>query len=299
MTRATPQPDYYQALGVARSASARQIVAAYRKLARELRPDLYDAPTWPQIAAAYAVLGDERKRAAYDQGLDPNLRRPQHQVRTANTQAEITSRLRLDRAPGPPRGSDVIICVPDGGNHRLRYRRYAPCDSCAATGLARSSSWATCLSCQGGGEVRRQRLIWLGWLNFGFVDGGAVCARCQGRGVVIPAPCPQCKAQGRVQIEDEITVTLTCSRAQRIVKRGNAGIRGGKCGDLWVVACAAGCPYPCPPPLAPHPSPTMAHRFTASVWRMTAKVIAWLRNYAREFGVLSWLRIVRRKHNLR
>jgi DnaJ-class molecular chaperone len=170
------RPDYYTVLGLARSATGAEIKAAYRRLALRHRPDLVVSPEWRAVAAAYRVLGDENRRALYDQGLDPYVRSPQHLARVEEGAAAVTAFLGLDRPPDNPRGTDVAAL----GRHHIRYHRYLPCRDCHASGQAEGSDWATCRRCRGVGEYQRRRLVWLGGMSFGWLVGGAICDHCQG-----------------------------------------------------------------------------------------------------------------------
>ncbi len=238
--------DYYQLLGVDRSATQDEIKRAYRKLARELHPDANpdDAEAeakFKQVAEAYEALGDPERRARYDRfgssggrAGDPFAGGGLGDLFDAffNTGARSEG--------GPQRGADLEVVaqltledVVHGVAKDVTVRTAVPCDTCEATGAAPGSQAVRCDQCGGSGQVRQVRQSILGQM----VTTSA-CARCSGEGVIISKPCTDCSGEGR-RVEEqtysvEVPAGVDDGSTLRLSGRGAVGRRGGGTGDLYV-----------------------------------------------------------------
>ncbi len=240
--------DYYQLLGVDRSASQDEIKRAYRKLARELHPDANpDDPEaearFKQVAEAYEALGDPEKRARYDRfgssgtrggGGDPFAGGGLGDLFDAffNTGARPEA--------GPQRGADLEVVaqltledVVRGVAKDVTVRTAVSCDTCEATGAAPGSNVVRCEQCGGSGQVRQVRQSILGQMVT-----TTACARCAGEGVTIATPCQDCSGEGR-RVEEqtysvEVPPGVDHGSTLRLTGRGAVGRRGGGAGDLYV-----------------------------------------------------------------
>jgi molecular chaperone DnaJ len=266
----TAQRDFYEVLGVPRDADAKAIRDAFRELTLKYHPDRNKAPEaaerYKEIAAAYAVLSDPKKRAEYDArgfagvsgyspedlygGIDFGDLFRDFGFGLGGT--DFFERF-FGRRRGPPRGEDIEVelAVPlerihRGGEEAVRYARLAECDACRGSGAAKGSGPKRCASCEGTGRKvlsRRERrgdsAVRLQTI--------AACADCGGRGEIIEKPCPRCGASGRVERLEELEVRIPQGAeegmALRVPGRGlPAAERGGKPGDLYVVVRSAADP---------------------------------------------------------
>ena len=245
--------DYYEVLGVDRSASREQIKAAYRKLAVKFHPDRNPGDkqaeeTFKEAAEAYAVLSDSDKRTQYDRfghsgvgeqpfaGFDASI---------FGDFADILGNLfgfegffgGGRRRTGPERGSDLRTTVAvsfaemaKGVERNLSIPREENCDACSGSGLAPGAKAETCRSCGGRGQVR---------VSQGFFTMVRTCPQCGGSGQTVSNPCPSCSGAGRVEKKRKLTVAVPAGIEDgtrlRVVGEGEAGVRGGPPGDLYVV----------------------------------------------------------------
>ncbi len=246
--------DFYELLGVARTASADDIKRAYRKLARELHPDKNSGnkeaeERFKQVSRAYEVLSDTEARARYDRfgeaGMNGGGGDP---FGGGGGFGDIIDAFFGGGSPfggrsgpaGPPRGQDLEV-VADvsfvdavfGSEQQVRVRTAVACDDCQGSGAANGTSASTCAECRGTGQVRRVRQSVLGQM----VTTSA-CQRCGGGGQVIDQPCTSCRGDGRVVKETSITVEVPAGidtgQTLRLTGRGAVGPRGGAAGDLYV-----------------------------------------------------------------
>lgn len=245
--------DYYEVLGVGRSASKDEIKAAYRKLAVKFHPDRNpgdkDAEErFKEAAEAYAVLSDDDKRAHYDRfghagvgeqpftGFDSSI---------FGDFSDILGNLfgfgdffgARRRSTGPERGSDLRTGVTvsfdemvEGVERTITVPREENCDTCGGSGLAEGARRESCHTCNGRGQVR---------ISQGFFTMLRSCPQCGGAGTVVTKPCVACSGQGRVERRRKVTVQVPAGVEDgtrlRVAGQGEAGLRGGPPGDLYVV----------------------------------------------------------------
>ncbi len=253
--------DYYELLGVSRTATAEEIKKAYRKKARELHPDANpgDAPAeerFKQVAQAYEVLSDADARARYDRfgeagvgsaASGPNI----GDMFTGGGFGDLFDAFfgggggpfgggARGGPAGPPRGQDLEV-VADitfsqavfGATVPVEVRTALRCEECGGSGTGSGTQPVTCSECNGRGQVQRVRQSLLGQM----VTSSA-CPRCGGLGQVIVTPCPSCKGDGRVITEKtyqvDVPAGVDTGSTLRLTGRGAVGPRGGGAGDLYV-----------------------------------------------------------------
>jgi molecular chaperone DnaJ len=243
--------DYYATLGVARDANADEIRRAYRKLARELHPDVNPDPVtqerFKEVTAAYEVLSDPEKRQMYDLGADP--RSPGGSPFGPGTAGfgfgDIMDAFfggQQSRGPKPRvrRGQDALIKVtidlPEaafGVVKEIQVDTALVCPTCTGTGAAAGHQPTECSMCRGRGEIQSVQRSFLGQ-----VMTSRPCPQCQGYGTVITHPCPECNADGRVRTRRTLKVKIPAgiddgTRIQ-LSGEGEVGPGGGPAGDLYV-----------------------------------------------------------------
>ena len=258
-----PTKDYYDILGVARDASGEDIKRAYRGLARKHHPDVSDDKSdaehrFKEINEAYEVLSDPNKRAQYDRfGTVGNGASPGpgdfgfgagsfgdiFDMFFGNVRTTVQT-----RRSGPQRGSDLRydleITLEEafaGTTKEIQFNHLAQCDACKGTCAQPGTLIVPCERCNGTGIQRSVRQTPLGQ-----IVTQATCTRCGGDGHAIESPCEACTGRGRREIERRLTVKVPAgvddgSRI-RIAGNGEAGIRGGPPGDLYVYLSIAAHP---------------------------------------------------------
>lgn len=254
------EKDYYEVLGVAPTASQKEITKAYRKLAREHHPDANpDNPRseerFKEVSAAYDVLGDEATRAEYDEvrrmgpmggfgggpgGFTFNPGDAQFGEGLGDLLGQMFGRGR--RGPGaatgvvPRRGADIeadltldFADAAHGITTTLHLTADAQCSTCGGNGAKPGTSPQVCSQCGGRGVVND---------NQGLFSLASPCPRCQGSGVIIEQKCPTCRGTGVERRPREVKVRIPAgvSDGQRIrlKGRGGPGRNGGPPGDLFV-----------------------------------------------------------------
>jgi molecular chaperone DnaJ len=249
-----PTKDYYDILGVAKDASGDEIKRAYRSLARKHHPDVSHDKSeaehrFKEINEAYEVLSDPNKRAQYDRfgGVGNGAGGGSDFGFGAGSFGDIFDMFfgnvrtaAHPRTNGPQRGSDLRydleIALEEafaGTTKEISFNHLAQCDVCKGS-CAQPGTLATpCDRCGGSGIVRAVRQTPLGQ-----IVTQATCTRCGGEGHVIEHPCEACAGRGRREIERRLSVKVPAgvddgSRI-RIGGNGEAGIRGGAAGDLYV-----------------------------------------------------------------
>ncbi len=258
--------DYYEILGVPRTAGQEEIKRAFRRLAKQYHPDVYKGDKkeaerkFRKIAEAYEVLSDPVKRAQYDRfgHVGPE--------QTVDFGAEGFQRTReaFEEFFGPSafeeifnlffgegrrarpvsrarRGEDleyrVRITLEDaayGTTLRATIPRYEPCRACGGTGLAPGTGLRSCPTCRGSGRIEYRQFS-----VFGTFVNVRTCPECEGVGEIPEAPCPVCRGSGRVRERSEMALEIPAGVEDGALLvlpgRGNAGLAGGPAGDLHVL----------------------------------------------------------------
>ena len=254
--------DYYEVLGVPKTASDDEIKKAYRKLAKKYHPDMNPGDKeaeakFKEVGEAYEILSDREKRARYDQfgfaGVDPSYGAGAGAGGYASGFDDIDlgdlfgsffggfgGSTRTRNPNGPIRGRDINM------NMTLAFEEAAlgckkdvviphleTCESCHGSGAAAGSSPETCPTCGGSGTIRTTERTMLGTMQV-----QKTCPRCGGKGKIIGSPCTSCGGQGRVRRQKKLTVTVPAgiNDGQTFTLRGqgDAGSNGGPAGDVIV-----------------------------------------------------------------
>lgn len=260
-----PTKDYYELLGVARGASSDDIKRAYRNLALTHHPDVAEDKTraehhFKEVNEAYQVLSDPQKRAQYDRygtvGSNGSADFGFGGFAQQGGFGDIFDMFFNDarshaqaRRTGPQRGSDLRydlgITLEDafvGSTKEILFSHLAQCETCKGAGARPGSLVTLCQRCQGSGTMRTVRQTPLGQ----FVTQ-TTCTQCAGEGQVTADPCEVCNGRGRRETERRLSVKVPAgvddgSRI-RIAGSGEAGIRGGPAGDLYVYLNIAAHPH--------------------------------------------------------
>ncbi|MCU1352850.1 MAG: molecular chaperone DnaJ [Acidimicrobiales bacterium] len=260
------EKDYYRVLGVADSATQKDVTRAYRKLARENHPDANagDAGAeerFKEISAAYDVVGDPAKRKEYDEvrrlgpggfggpgggfGGPGGFTFDASDLGGTGGIGDILGNLfgrggggagRGSRGPGPPRGSDLeaelhldFVDAAQGITTTLHLTSDATCGTCHGSGAEPGTTPTTCVTCGGRGVLDD---------NQGFFSLSRPCPTCGGRGVTIETPCHTCHGSGVERRPREVKVRIpagvTDGQRIRLKGRGDPGRNGGPPGDLYV-----------------------------------------------------------------
>ena len=246
--------DYYEVLGVAKTATEVEIKSAYRKLAMKFHPDKNPGDhtaedKFKEAAEAYAILAEPEKRAMYDRfghagvtstpgGFDPSVFTGFEDI--LGNLGDIFGFGDLfgggRRRNGPQRGGhlryDLEISFEEsarGVETTIQIPRQESCDTCHGTGAAPGSNPTTCPQCRGQGQIRTQQ---------GFFTVARTCPQCRGAGRIITKPCTTCHGAGRVTRERKIKVKIppgiATGQQLRVQGEGEGGSAGGPPGDLFV-----------------------------------------------------------------
>ena len=258
MSGSVSKRDYYEILGVEKSATDQQIKSAYRKLALKFHPDRNPGDkkaeeSFKEAAEAYAVLADAQKRALYDRfghagvgagagagGFDPTIFADFSDIFSGLGDmfgfGDIFGGGRRRRG-GPQRGSDLRYDLEitfeesyDGTETSILIPREESCETCSGSGAAPGTSAETCSQCRGAGQLRYQQ---------GFLTVARPCPNCRGTGRTIAKPCTTCRGAGRIAHERKLGVKIPAGIATgqqlRLSGEGEHGSAGGPPGDLYVV----------------------------------------------------------------
>jgi molecular chaperone DnaJ len=247
--------DYYEVLGIGRSASEQEIKSAYRKLALKHHPDRNPGDKaaeekFKEAAEAYSILADSEKRSLYDRfghagvasagsgGYDPTIFADFGDI--LGGLGDLFGMGDLfggRRRGGPQRGADLRYDLEisfeesaRGTETTIQIPRLEQCKTCQGSGAAPGSGPTTCPQCQGRGQLRYQQ---------GFFTIARTCAQCQGTGRIISKPCATCRGESRVAEERKLTVKIpggiATGQRLRMYGEGEHGTAGGPPGDLYVV----------------------------------------------------------------
>ncbi len=243
--------DFYETLGVSRSADEKELKSAFRKLAMQYHPDRNPGDDeaerkFKEINEAYDALKDPQTRAAYDQfghaafegggpggpgGFGPDF---------SSSMSDIFDDLFGDfmgrRSSGRERGSDLRynleISLDDayqGKTAQIRVPTSVGCETCGGSGAEPGTTPQSCTTCNGMGKVRASQ---------GFFTIERTCPACQGRGQTITSPCHDCHGHGRVSKDRTLSVNIPQGVEDgtriRLSGEGEAGMRGGPAGDLYI-----------------------------------------------------------------
>ena len=254
--------DYYEVLGLQRSAGEEEIRRAFRRLARQYHPDVNKEPDaerrFKEINEAYEVLGDAEKRRTYDRFGHDGLQAQGFGAGTGmggfggfgfedifETFFGTGTRTRGRRAT---RGTDLRYNLSlsfeeavFGAERVLEIPRWQACPRCGGSGGEPGTQPIRCPNCNGSGEIRRvQQSIFGQFVNVN------ICERCRGEGEIIATPCRECQGQGRVQTIRRLSVSIPPGvddgQQMRVAGEGEVGSAGGPPGDLYVFISVASHP---------------------------------------------------------
>lgn len=258
--------DYYEVLGVNKSASKDELKKAYRKIALKYHPDRNPddkaaEEKFKEAAEAYEVLSNDDKKARYDQyghaGVDGQAG---FQGGGFNNMDDIFSQFsdifgggfgdifgnrgggqqRGGRQAGGQRGSNLRIKVSltleeinEGVTKKIKVKKYVGCKTCGGSGAKDKNAVKTCHTCNGSGYVRRVQNTFLGQMQT-----TAACPTCNGSGKMITNKCGSCKGDGRVYGEETIQLEIPAGVSEgmqlSMSSKGNRGVNGGPAGDLLI-----------------------------------------------------------------
>ena len=254
--------DYYEVLGVSKSASEAEIKKAYRKLAKENHPDLHPGDKaaearFKEVNEAYEVLSDADKKARYDQyghaGVDPNFGAGGFGGGfdggfDFGDLGDIFGSFfgggfgggRRTNPNAPQRGESIRMSIAIsfeeaafGCEKEVTVERYETCDTCHGNGCAPGTSPEVCPDCHGTGTVQQRRQT-----PMGVFATSSPCPKCGGKGRIIHQPCKDCRGTGAVRkkktIQASIPAGIDNGQTISIRGQGNAGKNGGPAGDLLI-----------------------------------------------------------------
>jgi molecular chaperone DnaJ len=229
--------DFYETLGVSRSADDKELKSAFRKLAMQFHPDRNPGDEacehkFKEINEAYECLKDPQKRAAYDRFGHAAF----ENGGMNGAHGEMMGGGRRRSSGGRERGADLRYNMEisleeafTGKTAQIHVPASVSCDECAGTGAKPGTQPVTCTMCGGHGKVRASQ---------GFFSIERTCPQCHGRGQTIKDPCGKCAGQGRITEERALSVNIPAGIEDgtriRLAGEGEAGLRGGPSGDLYI-----------------------------------------------------------------
>ncbi len=251
--------DFYDILGVSKTASADEIKSAYRKLALKYHPDRNPdnkeaEEKFKEAAEAYEVLSNQQKRAQYDQfghagaqgmggmgghggmNMDDIFENFGDIFGSMFGGGGGSQRQKKATGPQPKAGhdlaQDVTVTLKEaflGTKKEVGYYHFVQCEQCHGGGTKSGSKPTSCPSCKGSGQMQYRQ---------GFFMYSQTCSSCNGEGFVINDPCPGCNGKCRIQKYDKLNVTIPTGvydgAELRLTGKGDAGIYGGRSGDLYI-----------------------------------------------------------------
>ncbi|MDZ4742460.1 MAG: molecular chaperone DnaJ [Verrucomicrobiota bacterium] len=259
---AAQKRDYYEVLGISKTASADELKKAYRKLAVKYHPDKNQGDNeaenkFKELGEAYEVLNDEQKRAAYDRyghaafsqgggGFGGGFHDASDIFSQVFGSGDIGSIFEEFLGGGSRRGGgrsssqrgddlryDLEITFEEaafGVEKEISIRRSEACDSCEGSGAEKGSGMKTCSTCRGLGQVT---------VSKGFFSISQTCPSCRGAGKTIEKPCPKCSGSGHMEKTSKTKVKIPAGIENgmrlRVTGMGDSGVRGGSPGDLYIV----------------------------------------------------------------
>ena len=262
--------DYYEVLGIAKTASDDEIKSAYRKLAKKYHPDLNPdnkgaEDKFKEVGEAYEVLSDKEKKSRYDQfghaGVDPNFGAGGGGygggfggggVDLGDLFGDLFGggggfggfgggQRRSANPNAPRRGTDIRVSLVltfmeavHGCTKTVSVNKQDTCPECGGTGAAKGTSPETCSSCRGSGFVTVQQRT-----PFGVMQSSQPCSHCGGKGKIIKTPCNKCHGSGKTtaakRVEVKVPAGIDDDQSMRLSGLGDTGSNGGPAGDLIVI----------------------------------------------------------------
>jgi molecular chaperone DnaJ len=254
------QRDYYEVLGVERTADEGEIKRAFRRLAQQWHPDVNTESgadeRFKEVNEAYQVLSDPQRRQAYDmfgragvgagtegfgnysgfQGFGDLF-----DAFFGGATAGATGSRRQRQPAGADLRYDLRLTFDEairGVEKEIEFTALARCETCSGSGAASGTEPVTCPQCHGTGEQRQVRSTMLGQMV-----NVTACPRCRGQGRIVETPCETCRGEGRVERRRTLRVTIPAGiddgHQIRLTGEGEAGPRGGPAGNLYVVVHVA------------------------------------------------------------
>lgn len=250
--------DFYDVLGVGKTATDDEIKKAYRRLAKQYHPDLNPGDKaaeakFKEANEAYEVLSDQQKRSRYDQyghaGVDPNFGAGGGFGGGMDFDiGDILGSMfggfggfgRQSNPNAPRKGTNVQTSVTisfeeaaKGCKRTVSVNKVGPCAACSGSGAAGGTHAETCSACGGRGQVAQQQKT-----PFGVISTSKPCQKCGGKGKVIKTPCTKCKGTGfeqkRVSVDVDIPAGIDDGQSISMRGNGNAGLNGGPAGDMII-----------------------------------------------------------------
>ena len=249
------KPDYYKILGLASDATSEEIKHAYRKLAVKFHPDKnpenpITEDRFKEVSEAYEILSDHQKRNKYDNSLNLKAYNGFNDVfssgfRNYSGFVDVFEDIISDFFDAGysgygtryKRGNDLKthlkISLEDaafGKDTEVTINRMGKCDACNGNGSESGVGTSVCPSCMGSGERR---------YSHGFFTMRRVCNRCRGDGTIILYPCLKCSGTGRILKKNRFALKIPSGvdtgTKLRFAGEGDAGLKGGECGDLYII----------------------------------------------------------------